>query len=256
MKIVLTIAGSDSSGGAGIQADVQAIAAQGLHGATAITAITSQSPRRVHRVDPVAVAVLRAQLAAVGEMSLSAIKTGMLATAELVDVVADFVESHLPLPLVVDPVLVSSSGHPLLEPDGVARFVERLMPLASVLTPNIPEASALLGHPVNGLDEAAAAAQELVAMGPGAVVLKGGHRPEGPVVDLLWDGDRIYRFDCPRVQGMSVHGTGCVHASTLAALLAKGEPLPRAVAGTQQHLRFGIDGARVLGDRRAVEPRP
>ena len=254
MKTVLSIGGSDSSGGAGIQADLQAIAAQGCHGATAITAITAQSPDRVHRVFPLPTEQLRAQLQALSSMEISAIKLGMLGTAELVDIVADFLESRASIPLVVDPVLVSSSGHALLEEEGVQRLVNRILPLAWVLTPNADEAGVLLGREVRTEEDARAAVQSLGRRGPRAVVLKGGHLQTEAIIDLLWDGQEVHTFVRPRLKRSSVHGTGCVHASTLAALLALGTPLVEAVDRTQEHLSRGVARARLLGSSRVVEP--
>jgi hydroxymethylpyrimidine/phosphomethylpyrimidine kinase len=256
MKTVLAIAGSDSSGGAGIQADLQAIAAQGLHAATAITAITSQSPRRVFRVSPVSSSSLRDQLSAVSEMSLSGIKTGMLANADLVGVVADFLEEHRSVPCVVDPVLISSSGYALLDSAGLSLFVERVLPQTTVLTPNIPEAEVLLDRSIPDLAHARKAVQDLGQLGVGAVVLKGGHLEGEDVVDLLWDGLDTHHFKRPRVPVGPVHGTGCVHASTLASLLALGVPLVEAVARTQDHLHSGVSQAREVGNAWVVEPHP
>jgi hydroxymethylpyrimidine/phosphomethylpyrimidine kinase len=258
MKIVLSIAGSDSSGGAGVQADLQAIAAQGCHGATAITAITAQSPDRVHRVFAVPPEQLRAQLHALAEVDLAAIKTGMLASAELVDVVADFIESRdlSSVPLVVDPVFRSSSGHALLEADGIECLVRRVFPLVEVLTPNAIEAEVLLGCEVRTEKQATHAVQAIAQLGPGAVVLKGGHLQTEQVVDLVWDGHVLHRFERPRLKTSEVHGTGCVHASTLASLLALGVPLNDAVGRTQEHLSRGVTQARCLGSVRVVEPSP
>ncbi len=219
----LTIAGSDSGGGAGIQADLKAFAAAGCHGMCAIVALTAQNTLGVDSVHEVPPAFVLAQLEAVfGDIGVDAAKTGMLFSASVIEAVADFLAEH-PAPLVVDPVMVASSGARLLELDAVATLVERLFPLATVVTPNLPEAVALVGD--GSRRDLAARLHEL---GAPAVIVTGGH---GEPVDHLFDGERHVEIPVPRHDGAATHGAGCTHSATLAALLARGLSLEEAARG-------------------------
>jgi len=230
MPIALTIAGSDSSGGAGIQADLKTFAAHGVYGTTAITAVTAQNTMGVTGVVSMPADFVTAQIEAItGDIMLDVVKTGMLASSAIIDAVAAAITS-LELPsVVVDPVLTSSSGQPLCDKEAIITLISELLPRARVLTPNIPEAARLLDRPIESLDDARDAARRLQAMGPTAVVLKGGHLPGDEVVDLLFDGHTLHEFRGPRIATTSTHGTGCTFASAIAANLALGSSLPESV---------------------------
>ncbi len=249
MNTALTIAGSDSSGGAGIQADLKTFEALGVFGTSAVTAVTAQNTTGVSRVDVLAPEAVTAQIDAVAsDFSLGAVKTGMLASAEIVHAVADAVERLGLAPLVVDPVMVATSGDALLAPDAVEAYRQRLFPLATVLTPNTHEAEALVGWPVRTLDDARRAAAELRASGADAVLVKGGHLEGEPdAVDVLADaeGERVYRSE--RIDTTSTHGTGCTLASAIAAYLASGADLRDAITGAKKYLTEAIRHAPDLG---------
>ena len=220
----LTIAGSDSGGGAGIQADLKAFAAAGCHGMSAIVALTAQNTTGVTAVHEVPPAFVRAELEAVfDDLGVDAAKTGMLFSAPLIETVADFLGEH-PVPLVVDPVLVASSGARLLQEDAVETLVERLFPLATVITPNLPEAQVLAGE---GLPYQLA--ERLHDLGAAAVIVTGGHGDEP--VDHLFDGEEHIEIPVERHRIRATHGAGCTHSATLAALLARGESLEAAARG-------------------------
>ena len=240
---VLTIAGSDSGGGAGIQADLKTFAAHGLHGLTAIAALTAQNTRGVQAIHVPPPTFLQAQLHSVfTDFDIRAVKIGMLANARIIDVVADALEKHRPKHVVLDPVMVSSSGHALLEPRAIRRLVERLFPMASVLTPNIDEAALLLGHDIGDDDQAEGALVELLAMGTKAVLLKGGHLSGNKIIDRLDTGKALYEFEHPRLK-VSGHGTGCTLASAITANLALGKPLPDACAAAGEYVFKALKGA-------------
>ncbi len=220
----LTIAGSDSGGGAGIQADLKAFAAAGCHGMSAIVALTAQNTTGVTAVHEVPPEFVRAQLEAVfDDLGVDAAKTGMLFSAPLIETVADFLEEH-PVPLVVDPVLVASAGARLLQEDAVETLVERLFPLATVITPNLPEAQALAGE-----GTPYELAERLNRLGARAVIVTGGHGDEP--VDHLFDGAEHVEIPVERHRIRATHGAGCTHSATLAALLARGESLEAAARG-------------------------
>jgi hydroxymethylpyrimidine/phosphomethylpyrimidine kinase len=247
VKVVLTVAGSDSGGGAGIQADLLTFAAHGVHGTSAITAVTAQNSVAV--LDWVALdpRMVVAQMEAVAsDMPVAAAKTGMLATAAIVSAVAAAIE-RLRLPLVVvDPVMIAKSGDRLLDRDAETAYRERLLPLATVVTPNLPEAESLLGRPVRTLAEMREAARALRAMGARAVVVKGGHL-EGDAVDVFWDGERMEDLSAPRIATKNTHGTGCTYSAAIAARLALGDPLLDAVRGAKAYLTEAIRRSYSVG---------
>jgi hydroxymethylpyrimidine/phosphomethylpyrimidine kinase len=248
---VLTIAGSDSGGGAGVQADLKTFAAHGVYGTSAITAVTAQNTLGVLAVAEIPVEVVGAQIDAVlGDIGADAIKIGMLASVAIIEQVAERLEHWLPRlghpPVVLDPVMVAQSGAPLLRDDAVARLRERLFPLATLVTPNLPEAARLLGRRVASRDEQAAAARDLAALGPAALV-KGGHGEEPDVVDVLDRAGAQRRFCHPRIESRSTHGTGCTLAAAIAARLAQGRPLEAAVEGAIAYLQEALRAAYPLG---------
>ena len=245
--VVLTIAGSDSGGGAGIQADIKTLAALGVYGASAITAVTAQNTQQVIESLTLPPDLVAAQIDAVaGDIPVDATKTGMLATAEIVEVVAAKVREHDLRPLVVDPVMVAKSGDRLLNEDAIGTLREQLLPLATVLTPNLPEAEALLDRPLASWDDVRDGAKEIVSLGAEAVVITGGHR-EGPAIDLFYDGREFREFTASRVDTTSTHGTGCAFASALAAALAKGEGPRGATAMAKAYVTKALQGAYPLG---------
>ncbi|HEV7639633.1 MAG TPA: bifunctional hydroxymethylpyrimidine kinase/phosphomethylpyrimidine kinase [Gaiellaceae bacterium] len=223
---MLTIAGSDSGGGAGIQADLKAFAAAGAYGMSAIVALTAQNTVGVSAVHEPPPDFVTAQLEAVfSDLGVDAAKTGMLFSRQVIEAVADFLEAH-PTTLVVDPVMVASSGAQLLQDDAVEALVTRLFPLATVVTPNLAEALALSGEPVTSSRELLA--ERLVALGAPAAIVTGGH---GEPVDHLFDGTRHIEIPVERLDMPATHGAGCTHSATLAALLARGLSLEDAARG-------------------------
>jgi len=225
----LTIAGSDSGGGAGIQADLKAFAAAGCHGMSAIVALTAQNTRGVTAVHEAPPEFIRAELEAVfDDIGVDAAKTGMLFSRPIISTVADFLESH-PAPLVVDPVLVASSAAKLLQDDAVETLVSRLFPLATVVTPNLPEAEELAG--LRGAPRRLLA-DRLHELGAAAVIVTGGHGEEA--VDHLFDGRRHVEIPVERFDVVATHGAGCTHSATLAALLARGYDLEEAARGAAE----------------------
>jgi hydroxymethylpyrimidine/phosphomethylpyrimidine kinase len=222
----LTIAGSDSGGGAGIQADLKAFAAAGAHGMSAIVALTAQNTVGVTAVHELPPAFVTAQLGAVfDDIGVDAAKTGMLFSRSVIDAVASFLEAH-PVPLVVDPVMIASSGARLLEPDAVEALVARMFPLATVVTPNLAEARALCLDSTDA--PRAELAERLVGLGAPAAIVTGGH---GEPLDHLFDGTRHVEIPVERLDVPATHGAGCTHSAALAALLARGLPLEEAARG-------------------------
>jgi hydroxymethylpyrimidine/phosphomethylpyrimidine kinase len=246
--IALTIAGSDSSGGAGIQADLKTFTAFGVYGASVITALTAQNTRGVQGVETVSPAFVVAQLDAVlGDLDVAACKTGMLATAEIVIAVARRL-AEARLPLVVDPVMVATSGDALIAPDAVEAVRRDLVPLATLVTPNLPEAARLLDTTLARSEaDVVAQARTLQALGCGAVLIKGGHGEGDAAVDILYDGQRVERFVHPRIDTRHTHGTGCTLSAAIAALLAQGVALHEAVGRAKSFVWQGLQSGRHLG---------
>jgi hydroxymethylpyrimidine/phosphomethylpyrimidine kinase len=247
MRTALTIAGSDSSGGAGIQADLKTFAAHGVFGLSAITAITAQNTQGVIQVGLVDPDLVAAQIEAVAaDMPVDATKIGMLASAALVEVVSEAIRRHGWRHVVLDPVMIAKSGAPLLDPAAVGALRDRLLPLAAVVTPNAPEAASLTGHPVTNVQELRQAAIRLVELGARAAVVKGGHLA-GPAVDVLWDGRSLTEVTSDRIESRHTHGTGCTFASAIAARLALGEDLVSAVRSAKSYVTRAIAAAPGLG---------
>lgn len=250
--VALTIAGSDSSGGAGIQADLKTFHALGVFGTSAIAALTAQNTRGVTGILPVDAAFVALQIdTTVEDIPPDAVKTGMLADASIVDVVADAAARHRFPAFVVDPVMVATSGARLLEPDAVDAVRERLLPIATLVTPNAPEAAVLLGRAVETAGDQEAAARALVdELGARAALVKGGDLEGETLTDVLYDGERVQIFHDARIVTTSTHGSGCALASAIAAFLARGEALPAAVAHARAWVRRGIETAPQLGHGR------
>jgi hydroxymethylpyrimidine/phosphomethylpyrimidine kinase len=248
LPVVLSIAGSDSGGGAGIQADLKTFQAFGTFGATAVTAITAQNTLGVQAVHAVPVELVRAQIRAVADdLPPDACKTGMLAHAELVVAVAEAIETHRLGAYVLDPVMVATSGHRLLERDSQRSVAERLVPLATLVTPNLDEAEILTGRPVRTPEAMEEAARCLVAMGAAAALVKGGHLEGGEMVDVLWDGRELRSWRRRRLLTTSTHGTGCTLSAAVAAGLAHGRPLDRAVEDALEYVHRAMRSAPGLG---------
>ena len=248
LPVALTIAGSDSGGGAGIQADLKTFHAFGVFGTSAVTAITAQNTLGVAAVHPVPPEVVRAQIDAVAtDLQPRALKTGMLATAELIDAVAAAIAAHRLRAYVMDPVMVAASGHRLLDADAVGTLARRLLPLAALVTPNLHEAALLTGEDVASLPAMKAAARHLVKMGAGAALVKGGHLPSGEAADVFWDGNQERVWRRPRIATRHVHGTGCTLSAAVAASLARGYPLLRAVDAAVDFVARAIASAPGLG---------
>jgi len=246
---VLIVAGSDSGGGAGIQADIKAVTAMNGFAATAITALTAQNTMGVHGVVPVDPAFIRQQIEVVlTDIGADALKTGMLHSAEVIDTVIAALKKHAPgVPLVVDPVMVAKGGHRLLLGAAETALRDRLLPIAAVLTPNLPEAEVLVGFPVRVEADMKRAADRLIALGAKAVLMKGGHLEGDRVVDLLVHAGGVDRFEDARIASRSTHGTGCTLASATAAGLAQKMSLRDAVARARAYVRRAIETAPGYG---------
>ncbi|MGI4977210.1 MAG: bifunctional hydroxymethylpyrimidine kinase/phosphomethylpyrimidine kinase [Janthinobacterium lividum] len=245
---VLVVAGSDSGGGAGVQADIKAVSAMGAYAATALTALTAQNTQGVQGVLGVPAAFVALQMRSVlDDLGADAIKTGMLADQSVIEAVAEVLRTVPGVPLVLDPVMVAKGGQSLLDPASVAALVRELLPRAAVVTPNLPEAEALTGAPVADVAAMHRAAERLLRMGAAAVLLKGGHLPGGILTDLLATPDGTTAFEQSRVPTRHTHGTGCTLASAIAAGLAQGIDLADAVARARAYVRAAIETAPGLG---------
>ena len=245
IRVCLAIAGSDSGGGAGIQADLKAFARCGVHGMTAITAITAQNTVGVERIEPVAPEMIVAQVRAVADdIGVDAVKVGMLGDETTIDAVVEALGLVGDAPVVVDPVMVAESGASLLDPNAKAALIERVLPLATVVTPNMAEARALARAGSSTARERLA--ESILALGPRAVIVTGGHTDDG--ADLLVDGSGALRIEGPQYPGSAAHGSGCTHSSALAALLARGSELADAARWARRIASEAVgDGLRELG---------
>ena len=256
IPIALTIAGSDSGGGAGIQADLKAFCALGVHGTSAITCITAQNPRGVAGIQPVRTDMVQKQIKAVfDELPPHAVKTGMLFSTEIIRAVAELFEVKHGPPLIVDPVAVATSGAVLLKPSAIRTLKEQLLPLATLVTPNLDEAQLLIGRRLRTLEDLLDAAQELHERFGCAALVKGGHLRLGKdAVDVLFDGRRFTVLKAKRVQGVSTHGTGCTYSAAIAAFLARGEKLVSAVTLAKQFITRAIAKSYRAGRHPVLNP--
>jgi len=245
--ICLTIAGSDSGGGAGIQADIKAMQANGAYAASVITAVTAQNTVAVTASFELPLDLIAAQIDAVAaDMDVAAVKTGMLSSSEIIHLVAARLQKHSLRPLVVDPVMISKSGFHLLAEDAVDALITKLLPLAYLVTPNAHEAERLTGIEVDTLDAARDAARQIHSLGPENVLVKGGHVHSGnEAVDVLFDGHDFETFHAERLNARNTHGTGCTYSSAIAANLAKGKTLAESIAAAKRYvteaIRHGLD---------------
>jgi hydroxymethylpyrimidine/phosphomethylpyrimidine kinase len=251
MPTTITIAGSDSVAGAGIQADLKTFAAFGVYGVSVVTAITAQNTIGVADVFPLPAQLVRAQIDAVfQDVTIAAVKTGMLATGDIVRMVA---ETIVGLPLVVDPVMAASTGRTLLEPEAISILKTQLLPRTTIVTPNVAEAEMLSGMHIGSLHDAREAAKRIVELGPSAVLIKGGHLAGSDATDLLLHAGTFAEFSSPRARFGNLHGTGCTLASAIAARLALGDEVPAAVQRAKRYITGAIErsfqaghGARIL----------
>ena len=247
LAVALTIAGSDSGGGAGIQADLKTFAALGVHGTSAITAITAQNTRGVSDILELPTSLIRAQIAAVAEdIGVQAAKTGMLSSSAIIETVVAAIEDFGLRNLVVDPVMVAKGGARLLREDAVAALRDRLLPLAAVITPNLPEAEVLLDRRIETLDERKQAARDLAAMGARAAVVKGGHA-SGDAIDVFCDGSRVVELPASRIETANTHGSGCAFSAAIAAELAKGRAPLDAVREAKRFITAAIAQSIEIG---------
>ena len=246
LPVVLSIAGSDNSAGAGAQADLKTISALGTYGVTAITCVVAEVPGKVSAIQPIEPRIVAEQIRLLFEaFPISAVKTGMLYSREIIEAVADSLQSTIrnpqsAIPLVVDPVMVATSGDPLLQRDAIALYRERLFPLAKVITPNLDEAAVLLGRPIASLAEMRIAGRELAGLFRTAILLKGGHLREAIATDLLFADDEVHEFTAPFVSGVTTHGTGCTYSAAIATSLGKGLPLRDAVGEAKRFVTDAI----------------
>lgn len=247
IRKALTIAGSDSGAGAGIQADLKTFAAHGVYGTSAVTAITAQNTIGVSAICALSPKLVAAQIDAVIEdIGADAVKTGMLANAAIIEIVARKIRQHCLKNLVVDPVMVATSGDLLIKKNAVAALCARLLPLATVVTPNLPEAEELTGMKLRATGDIEEAARRIVSLGARSVVIKGGHR-KGPAVDLFYDGKKFRALYAPRIRTINTHGTGCTFSAAIAANLAQGKELENAVTLAKRFITQSIRRAFPVG---------
>ncbi len=246
LPIVLTIAGSDSGGGAGIQADLKVFNALGVHGTTAITCLTCQNPREVRAVQAAKPAIVQQQIEALfDELPPAAVKTGMLYSAPIIRVVVKLFESKKRPPLIVDPVMVATSGAKLLQPSAIRVLQSELLPMAALVTPNLEEAMILTGRPISNPEDLRAAARRIHDRFGCAVLVKGGHLMRlKEAIDIFWDGQTELLLTAPFIRGVHTHGTGCTYSAAIAALIAKGLTLQEAVTGAKIYVSGAIARSR------------
>ena len=249
IPVALTIAGSDSGGGAGIQADIKAMQANGVFAASVITAITAQNTKAVTAAFDLPIDIVEAQIDAVfDDIRIDAVKTGMLSSIGIIEAVAEKLAARSTAPLIVDPVMISKSGFKLLKDDAVESVRRKLIPLATLITPNVHEAEHLTGMRIQTQDDARAAARRLHELGPRAVLVKGGHLDDpDESVDVYFDGADFETFSSPRIDTPHTHGTGCTYASAIAANLAKGSDLIAAIRDAKAYVTEAIRGGLAIG---------
>jgi hydroxymethylpyrimidine/phosphomethylpyrimidine kinase len=254
MTCAATIAGSDSGGGAGIQADLKTFAAIGVHGTSVLTCVTAQNPRAVLGVQAVRRKIVRQQLEAITrEFRPAAAKTGMLFSAGIIREVARFLRDNDPFPVVVDPVMVASSGATLLQPSAIAALKEQLLPMAALATPNLDEARLLTDYPIHTADDLRGAARRFHELYGCAALLKGGHFVGETAQDVFWDGHREIVLRVPRIRDVSTHGTGCTYSAAIAAYLALGRSLPDSVRRAKIYVTRAIARSRRVREHTVLE---
>jgi hydroxymethylpyrimidine/phosphomethylpyrimidine kinase len=256
MPCAVTVAGSDSGGGAGIQADLKTFAALGVHGATVITCITAQNPRRVLQVQPCSTGIVRSQLEAIfTELKPAAAKTGMLYSVPIIKAVAEFFRQHRSTPLVVDPVMVSTSGARLLRPAALRLLCDELLPLATLVTPNLDEADVLVNRKLSSAEDLRAAAREIHRRFGCAALVKGGHlRGLNNAVDIFNDGREELLLSAPFIRGISTHGTGCTYSAAIAGYLTLGHSCSQAVHRAKEFITQAIASSRRSNGHSVLNP--
>jgi hydroxymethylpyrimidine/phosphomethylpyrimidine kinase len=243
----MTIAGSDSGAGAGIQADLKTFAAFGVYGTSVVTAVTAQNTNEVAAIAEVPEEVVIAQIDSVFEdIGADAVKTGMLSSRTIIENVADRLEAWGPKYLVIDPVMVSKSGAPLLQPDAIRALVKELLPMATIVTPNVPEAEVLAKRKIETADDVREAARAIHALGPSFVIVKGGHLT-GPAVDLVFDGTEYTPVEGERIDTKNTHGTGCTFSAAITALLALGSPEVEAIRLAKRYIEAALLSSYPIG---------
>ena len=248
MRTALTIAGSDSSGGAGIQADLKTFQAHGVFAMTAITAVTVQNTRKVYAIQEISPDIVKGQILCLfDDIAIHAVKIGMVSDVALIEAIADALQQVKRPPVVLDPVMISKSGYALLKEEAQQALVERLFPLAEVVTPNIFEAERLVGHAIGSVAEMKTAAREILSLGAGTVVVKGGHLGDTQATDVLDDGQTFRELTGPRYDTPNTHGTGCTFSSAIAANLALGHCFFDAVAKAKTYISGAIQNALPIG---------
>jgi hydroxymethylpyrimidine/phosphomethylpyrimidine kinase len=248
MRTALTIAGSDSSGGAGIQADLKTFSAHGVYGMSVITAITAQNTQGVFGVQDITPDMIGKQIDAIFEdLPVNAVKIGMVSVVETINVIADCIEKYQPKNIVLDPVMVSKSGYDLLQPVAKEALIKRLIPLATIVTPNIPEAEHITNTKITSYDDMKYAAKTILEMGATYALIKGGHLDTDPV-DILFDGNEFFYFESKRIQTKNTHGTGCTLSSSIAANLANGLSFEVAIEKSKAYITTAIEHALAIGN--------
>lgn len=247
MKKVLSIAGSDCSGGAGIQADLKTFAAHGVYGMSVIVAVVAENTSRVAGVLDVPPEMIEKQIDAVFEdIGADAVKVGMLPQSACMEAVARGIRRYGPKNIVIDPVMAAKDGHLLMRADSMETFIREILPLADLLTPNIPEAEAIAGFPIHSAQDMEAAARRIRQLGAGSVLVKGGHAA-GDALDILFDGERFYRFSAERIDTKNTHGTGCTYSSAIASNLALGVSPEEAVKRAKEYITGAIRHSLQIG---------
>lgn len=253
MKKLLTIAGSDCSGGAGIQADLKSFSAQGVYGMSVITAITAQNTQGVFAVQDISPEIIGMQMDAIfTDIQVDGVKIGMVSQASSIEIISEKLKQYEPINIVLDPVMISKSGYSLLQPSAKSALLSKLLPLAHVITPNIPEAEAILeeklgkAFPINNIEDMAAAAEEISKLGPKYVLVKGGHL-EASAVDVLFDGNKIIYFTEERILTKNTHGTGCTLSSAIAANLALGYSMENSIKNSKDYITEAIKHSLDIG---------
>jgi hydroxymethylpyrimidine/phosphomethylpyrimidine kinase len=248
MQIALTIAGSDPSGGAGLQADLKTFQAHGVFGMSVVTAVTVQNSQKVYDVHDVPSSIVRDQIIRLFEdIKIHVVKIGMVSNTDVIHAIADALNSVERPPIVLDPVMISKSGYALLKPDTQHTLVEHLFPFAEVVTPNLPEAEVLLGQKIETIDQMETAAAAIQKLGANKVVIKGGHLKDAPATDILFDGSQFKPLESVRIQTKNTHGTGCTFASAIAANLALGHDFFEAVTNAKNYVTTAIAHSLNIG---------
>ena len=248
IRVALTIAGSDSSGGAGIQADLKTFQALGVYGMSAITAVTVQNTQTVDAIQEIDPAIVHDQIVCLFEdIDIDAVKIGMVSSIQLIEAVADALGKVAAVPVVLDPVMISKSGYALLRKDAQDALVKHLFPLAEVVTPNIHEAERLVGQSIPDLDRMEDAAKQILSLGAKKVVIKGGHLTGDQATDMIYDGETMEQLSSPRTETLNTHGTGCTFSSAITAHLARGVSFFEAVKQAKRYITGAIENALDIG---------